>query len=294
MKQKFLHSLGPLFGLLLFGIALWVLHHELQEYHYHDLVRHVEELSAQRLLLALVLTITSYVVLTGYDTLSLRYIHRPLAYSKIALASFIGYAFSHNIGFSLLSGGSVRYRLYSAWGLSTVEITTVVAFNGLTFWFGILTLGGVIFLWEPLVIPSSLQLPFASVRPLGMIFLFLVGGYLLFSAFRKTPLQIREWVIPLPPAWLSLSQIALSSLDWALAGSVLYVLLPPTATLSYPVFLGIFILAQITGVVSQVPGGLGVFETVVLLLLSPQFPTLSILGALVAYRGIYYLLPLGS
>ncbi|HJY81367.1 MAG TPA: bifunctional lysylphosphatidylglycerol flippase/synthetase MprF [Candidatus Binatia bacterium] len=293
MKQKFLHSLGPLFGLLLFVVALWVLHHELQEYHYHDVVRHMEKLSAQRLFRALVLTIASYVVLTGYDTLSLRYVHRPLAYGKIALASFIGYAFSHNIGFSLLSGGSVRYRFYSAWGLSAVEITTVVVFNGLTFWFGILTLGGVIFLWEPLVIPSSLQLPFTSVCPLGMVFLLLVGGYLFCSAFRKTPLQIREWKIPLPPLWLAFSQVALSSLDWALAGSVLYVLLPDTATLSYPGFLGIFILAQITGVVSQVPGGLGVFETVVLLLLSPQFPTLSILGALVAYRGIYYLLPLG-
>jgi len=293
MKQKLLHSLGPLFGLLLFVAALWVLSHELHECHYRDVVRHVGELPASRFFLAFVLTILSYFLLTGYDTLALRYIRHPLAYGKIALASFIGYAFSHNIGFSLLSGGSVRYRLYSAWGLSAIEVTTVVAFNGLTFWFGIFTLGGAIFLWEPLVIPSSLQLPFASIRVLGVIFLVLVGGYLSFSAFRKAPLTIREWEIPLPPISLTLSQVALSSLDWALAGSVLYVLLPPTATLSYLEFLGIFILAQIAGVVSQVPGGLGVFETVVLLLLSPQFSALSILGALVAYRGVYYLLPLG-
>jgi phosphatidylglycerol lysyltransferase len=293
MKQKLLHSLGPLFGLLFFVVALWVLHHELQEYHYRDVVRHVEELPAGRLFFALVLTVMSYFLLTGYDALALRYIRHPLAYGKIALASFIGYAFSHTMGFSLLSGGSVRYRLYSTWGLSAGEIATVVAFNGLTFWLGILTLGGVVFLWEPLVIPSSLRLPFASIRGLGVVFLILVGGYLLFSALRKTPLRIREWNIPLPPLRLAASQVALSSLDWALAASVLYVMLPPTATLSYPGFLGTFILAQITGVMSQVPGGLGVFETVVLLLLSPQFPALTILGALIAYRGVYYLFPFG-
>jgi phosphatidylglycerol lysyltransferase len=174
-KHKLLHGLGPLFGLLLFVVALWVLHHELQQYHYREVVRHVEELPAYRLFLALVLTVMSYFLLTGYDTLALHYIRHPLAYGKVALASFIGYAFSHNMGFSLLSGGSVRYRLYSAWGLSAVEIATVVVFNSLTFWFGILALGGMSFLWKPLVVPSSLRLPFVSIRGLGVIFLILRG-----------------------------------------------------------------------------------------------------------------------
>lgn len=108
MQQKFLHSFGPLLGFLLFVAALWVLHHELKGYHYHDLVRHVEELPVDRLLLALTLTILDYVVLTGYDALALRYLHRPLAYGQTAFASFIGYAFSHNLGFSLLSGTPIR------------------------------------------------------------------------------------------------------------------------------------------------------------------------------------------
>jgi phosphatidylglycerol lysyltransferase len=293
MKHKLLHSLGPLFGVLLFAVALWVLHHELKEYHYHDVVRHLGELSAQSLFLALALTILSYLVLTGYDALALRYIQHPLAYSKIVLASFIGYAFSHNIGLSLLSGASVRYRLYSAWGLSAVEITKVVAFNNLTLWLGFFTLGGTVFLLESLVIPASLHLLFASARPLGLICVVLVGGYLLSSALRKKPLKVREWNFPFPSPRLSLAQVAVSSLDWALAGSVLYVLLPPAVTLSYPGFLGTFLLAQIVGLVSQVPGGLGVFETVILLLLSPVVPASAVLGSLLAYRGIYYLLPLG-
>lgn len=293
MKQKFLHSLGPLVGLLLFVIALWVLYHELQEYRYHDVVLRLKELPAQRIFLSLALTILNYFALTGYDTLAFRYLRHPLPYSKIALASFLAYAFSHNLGFSLLSGGSVRYRLYSAWGLSAVEITTVVAFDILTFWMGMLTLGSIVFLHSSLAIPTALRLPVTSVRPLGVIFLIVVGSYLFLSAVRQKPILIKEWELPLPSVRFALAQATLSSLEWALAGSVLYALLPSTAALSYAGFLGIFLLAQIAGIMSQVPGGLGIFETVMLILLSPLFPAPLILGVLVAYRGIYYLLPLG-
>ena len=185
MKRRVLHRLGPLLGLLLFAVALWVLHHELREYHYHDIVRHLAEIPAPRLLLAFALTNLSYLILTGYDTLALRYIQHPLAYAKIALASFIGYAFSNNIGLSMIAGASVRYRLYSAWDLSALEITKVIAFYTLTLWIGFFSLGGVVFLFEPMLVPEALHLPFSSIRPLGVIFLMLVGGYLLWSSLRK-------------------------------------------------------------------------------------------------------------
>jgi phosphatidylglycerol lysyltransferase len=293
-RQNLLHGFGAILGLVLFSVVLWVLHHELQKYHYHEIVRHVREIPDQRLALALLLTVLNYLVLTGHDALAFRYLRYPLSYSKIALASFLGYAFSHNIGFALLSSASMRYRLYSTWGLAAGEIATVVAFNGVTFWFGVLLLGGLTFVWEPLPLPPALQLPFfQSIHPLGVVFLCLVAAYLLFSAVRTMPLKIREWELPLPPFRLAVAQVVLSSLDWMLAASVLYVLLPASNSLSYPHFLGVFILAQIAGVSSQLPGGLGVFETVVLFFLSPLAPTAAILGALVVYRGMYYLLPLG-
>jgi len=292
MKRRFLHSLGPLLGLLLFAVALWVLHHELREYHYHDIVRHLAEIPGPRLLLAFALTILSYLIMTGYDTLALRYIQHPLGYAKTALASFIGYAFSNSIGLSMIAGASVRYRLYSAWELSALEITKVIAFCTLTLWIGFFSLGGVVFLFEPIMVPETLHLPFSSIRPLGVIFLMLVGGYILWSSLRKRPLKIREWEFPLPSTRLFLVQIAIASLDWALAGSVLYALLPAASTLSWHGFLGVFLLAQIAGLASQIPGGLGVFESVILLLLSPVLPASSIFGSLLAYRAIYYLLPL--
>ena len=293
-QHSLLYRLGPVLGLMLFSAVLWILHRELQQYHYHDILRHIQDIPPRQIVLALVLTALNYVVLTGHDALAFRYLRYALSYGKIALAAFLGYAFSHNIGFVLLSSASMRYRLYSTWGLSAGENATIVAFNGVTFWFGVLLLGGLAFIWEPLSLPPVLQLPFFhSVRPLGVLFLILVVGYLVFCALRTTPLKIREWELPFPPLRLAIAQVVLSSVDWMLAAGVLYALLPATANVSYPLFLGIFILAQMAGVSSQVPGGLGVFETIILLLVSPQVPAPALLGSLVVYRGIYYLLPLG-
>jgi phosphatidylglycerol lysyltransferase len=292
MKPKLLHSLGPLFGLLLFAVALWVLHHELKAYQLKDILHHLHELPAHRLFLALLLTVLSYLTMTGYDALALRYIQRPLAYGKTALASFIGYAFSNNIGLSMIAGASVRYRLYSTWGLSTFEITKLVAFCTLTLWLGFFTVGGLVFLSEPIMIPGTLHLPFASVRPIGATFLTVVGAYVLTTLVRTTPLKIRNWEFSLPSLKLLIIQMAIASLDWIMAGTVLYTLLPDSPSLSYHGFLGIFLLAQMTGLVSQVPGGLGIFETVVILLLASSLPGSVVLGSLLAYRGMYYILPL--
>jgi phosphatidylglycerol lysyltransferase len=169
----------------------------------------------------------------------------------------------------------------------------VIAFCVLTIWLGLLTVGGLVFLLEPFAVPSLLHLPLTSVRPLGAALLSIVAAYLLLSALRKAPFRIRDWEMALPGTGLSLAQIAVSSLDWALAGAVLFVLLPPETTLSYPAFLALFILAQLAAMLSQVPGGLGVFETVMLLLLAPHLGGSHALGSLIAYRLIYYLIPLG-
>jgi len=286
--QRFL----PLLGLGLFLLVLWVLHKQLAGHRYRDIIREAKAIPGPRLAWAFVLTVLNYLVLTGHDTLAFRYLRYPLSYPKIALAAFLSFAFSHNVGFALLSSASMRYRLYSTWGLSAGQIATVVAFNGLTFWFGALLLGGLAFVYEPLTLPSSLRLPFSLPHVLGVCFLAVVLGYFLLSALRKEPISIHGWEIPLPPPRLAAAQILLSALDWTLAGGVLYVLLPTEQPFSFPYFLGVFVLAQIAGVSSQAPGGLGVLETVVLVLLANALPTPAVLGSLLAYRGIYYLLPL--
>ncbi|MFC1863045.1 bifunctional lysylphosphatidylglycerol flippase/synthetase MprF [Thermodesulfobacteriota bacterium] len=292
MKTRLITRFAPFFGLLLFAIALVVLYHELSVYHLHDILGNIKQIHSYRLFLALLLTVMSYLIMTGYDTLALCYVHHPLSYGRIVFASFIGYAFSNNIGLAMIAGGSVRYRLYSAWGLSTFEITKVVAFCSMTLWLGFFTLGGGVFLLEPLLIPEAFHLPFVSARPLGAIFLAFVFGYLCLSLLRKKPLNIQNWEFSLPSTRLLISQMAIASLDWGLAGSVLYVLMAPFYNLSFPSFLGVYLLAQLAGLASQLPGGLGVFETVVVLLLSPAVPASQVLGSLVVYRGIFYILPL--
>ncbi len=165
--KKLLHSLLPFFGLFLFAAALWALHQALREYHYHDIVRSIREIRASRLWGALLLTALDYVVMTGYDSLAFRYIRRSLPYRKIALASFIGYAFSNNVGLAMIAGSSVRFRLYSAWGMSGLEIARVVAFYTVTLWLGLFAVSGAVFLLEPTAVPALLDMPFATVRPPG-------------------------------------------------------------------------------------------------------------------------------
>jgi phosphatidylglycerol lysyltransferase len=286
---------APFLTVLLFAGALWLLHRQLAGFPYDDVMDFLRTLPRSRVLLAVVVTALGYAAMTGYDALAFRNIRDPLPYRKIALASFAGYAFSNSLGFALLTGTPVRARLYSGWGLSATQVTRVVLFCFLTFWLGFITLGGVVFLLEPLPVPRGFYLDIATSRPLGFLFLSLAAAYVALAARRRQPLSFRGIEIPLPGLRMALGQIVLSCLDWALAAAALYALLPEHASLGFPRLLAVFLLAQLAGVASQVPGGLGVLEASILYLLHrlvPDMPVPHIVGALVAFRGIYYFAPL--
>jgi uncharacterized membrane protein YbhN (UPF0104 family) len=276
---------------VLFTIALWVLYREVQHYRFQEVWQHLTALPSSRLWLALGFTALSYFVLAGYDLLAFLDVHRPPPYRTIVLTSFISYALSQNIGFAVLTAGSIRYRFYSVWGLSAHEIAHVVAFNSLTFWFGFLTLGGLAFLQEPLMLPAAFHLSETILRLLGAVFLLLVVLYVSVIFYKRTPFMFRGWEFRFPSPRVAFLQILLSCLDWMLAASVLYALLPASSALSFPYFLGVFLLAQLAGLLSQVPGGLGVFETAMMMLLSHVVPAPVMLAALFTYRGLYYFLP---
>ncbi len=281
-----------LIAVSLFGLSLWAISQEIQKYGSQAIVASLREISLSGLLLSLGLTAVNYIVLTSYDELATRYVRQPLAYSKVAIVSIISYAVSNSIGFALLSGSAIRYRFYSRWGFSIGKIAQVITFCNISFWMGMFAVGGLIFSIAPMSLPSQLRLPFSSVRPVGHLFLGAICAYLIWSAIGRQSLRIKQWVLPHLPLPLSLAQVAVTSCDWVLAAAVLYVLLPPTASLSFGSFFGIYLLAQLTGIISSVPGGLGVFETVLILLLSPLIATDQLLGALIAYRAIYYFVPL--
>ncbi len=291
MKRRVLQRLSSVISVSLFAIAVVVIHHKLKGHSSGEIARQIRQVPRLSLLAALVLTVLNYLIMTAYDALALRYIRYRLAYRNIALASFIGYVFSNNA--TIIGGSAARYRIYSALGVSTNEVAKLVLFCGLSFWLGFIMLGGLVFVSNPQPVPPQLHLPSGSVRVIGMVFLVIVCVYLLLIAVRRRPVNLRGWEWTVPSVGLSAGQIMIASLDWMLAAGVLYVLLPQEIHVVFPRFLTIFMLAQAAGLLSYVPGGLGVFETAILLLLADlgdNTPTLA--AALLLYRLIYYILPL--
>src|SRR6185437_8946044 len=282
---------GPLLSVAMLCLALWALHLLAREVNYHQVRKYVQSLSHARLLLAALFTLLGYAVMTLYDRFALAAIGRRLSWQRITLISFISYAFSNAVGMSLLVSGSIRYRFYVQNGLGAGEIARVVLFCTTSFWLGLLALTGVTLLCVPL--PP--ELPFAALsQPLGAALLALPLAWLLGGLVRR-PLRIWRWRVALPSMSTALKQILVGAFDWGLAAAVLYVLMPDELNNGFGHFLAIFVIAQIIGLISHVPGGLGVFEAVMLAGFGATGNaqlTAPILGALAAFRVIYYLLPL--
>lgn len=291
MKQKIIRILGPVFGAWLFALAIFVLHRELKKYGLHQIGASLAAIPAARIAWAALFAALCYLALTFYDTLALRYLKNPLPYRRIARASFVGYAFSHNVGLSLVTSVPMKYRFYSTWGLKAVDVVKVAAFCGMTFWTGFMTLAGATLFLEPERVPALFDLPIADARLIGLFFLGLIAAYLVFST-RGRSLKLGRHTLLVPRTRFAMGQILASCLEWCSASAVLFFLLPPIESVSSPTFLSLFLFAYVAGFVSQVPGGLGVFESVILLALKDAAPTPAIMGALLAYRAIYYIVPL--
>lgn len=274
-------------------LAFWALHHTLKEYHYRDVIRSLRSIPPLRALLALALTLCGYLVLTTYDTLALRYVRNPLPYKKIAQASFVSYAITHNLGLSFLTGGSVRFRMYSSWGLSAFDIAKVVAFCHLTVWLGFSSAAAPVFLFEPLAFPGPVHSRLETSQPIGVLFLCFLAAYGIWTlAFRRT-LRLWGWEFAPPSPRIAIAQIAAGCMDWIFASAVFYVLLPVGMGLPYRQFLAMYLVSVVAGIISQVPGGLGVFDTLMLLYLEPFIAPSELAGTLISFRIIYYFLPLG-
>jgi len=280
----------PFFILAILAVALLLLFDTLRNYHYHDLVRDLRSYPFLTITIALVLTACNYFILTFYDVLAMRYVGKHLPYRKVAFASFMSYVFSYNIGLSLFGSSTMRYRFYSLWGLDGNDIARIVAFCVSTYWIGLSTMGGGALLLTPASSSVSPQFGISS-QIVGFLLVAMVLVYIVISFSGKKGLHIRSFSLDFPSPSIALPQILVSSLDWLLASSVFYVLLPSGKSGFLPC-LGIFVIAQLVGAVSHVPGGIGVFESMIMLALSPRIPSDALFCALIAYRGIYYLAPL--
>lgn len=276
----------------MFIVAIWILKNEVQHFRWDDIKHHLLNLPGYRIFFAVCLTVMLYTVLTGYDYIATRYAGSRLAYRHIALASFLGYAFSHNITPSLVTGASVRFRVYSNHGLTAIQVTQIVGFCAISLWVGFLLIGSVVFSFMPIAIPENLGIPFESMRAAGIIFMAILVTYIVASIKIREPFRIGSKEINLPSINQVMGQLSVSSLDWIFSAGVLYMLLPAESGISFPLLLEMYMLGYMAGLLSQVPGGLGVFETIMVLLMTPYLEADEVLGSLLAFRALYYFIPL--
>ncbi len=222
--------LAPLVGLLFFAAALFVIQRILRPYRLLDIKKAFHAIPSWRLALSLFFSGCSYATLSGYDALALRYLDKPLSYKKIALTSFLSYTFANNTGsLSIITSGSVRYRLYGGWGFSGSEVARIIGFCMLTFWLGFLFLFGITLLLFAAARPAAAAraaFPCLRCALAGVACLLLVGGYLFLSLARKDSSALKKWEIPVPAPHLALSQIVVAVVDILFAGGALFVLLP--------------------------------------------------------------------
>ena len=283
---------GPALSVLMLCLALWALYRLAGEVSYHQVGEYMHRLRRGRIGQTIVLTALGYAVMPLYDLFALNAIGRKLPRPRVALISFISYAFSNTLGMAMLVSGSIRYRFYIQAGLSTMEVAKVVLFCTISFWLGLFAITGVTLLFVP--IPRGLPLGSAHLL-LGIVLCAIPALWLAGGAIFRRPVKLWRWDVRLPPISIGIRQVAVGAIDWGLAAAVLYALMPDELVLHFGSFLAIFALAQIAGLISHVPGGLGVFEAVMLAgfgATGNQALSAPILGALAAYRGVYYLLPL--
>ncbi len=269
-------------------IAAILLYRTLSNYSVADLGDAVAKVSTARLLAAGGFAAASYLCLTGFDYLALRYAGRPLAYSRAALASFTSLSLGHNIGFAALSSGAVRYRFYSRWGLDAVDVGRVILFCGATVGLGLMTLGGVALVTLSGTAAELTGLGRATVLALGAANLALVGSYLLVAGLRRAPFRLWRWRMEMPELRLALAQVCIGALNFSLVAACLHQATMAIADVPFFAVASVYVIANVTALVAHVPGGWGVIETVVMRLL----PGAEIIGAVLVFRIVYYLVPL--
>ncbi|MFO0912823.1 MAG: bifunctional lysylphosphatidylglycerol flippase/synthetase MprF [Pirellulales bacterium] len=281
--------LGPAVVLILCGASFWLLWHELHQIHFHDVRSALQLIPWWRIAAATTLTAINYLVMVGYDWLAIRAVGKPLSLPRTALVSFAGFVTSNNFG-AMLGGTSVRYRLYSAWEFSSVEILQIVAMMAITFWLGVTAVAGSLFALAPVNVPGLLGIPLGTTRPWGIGLLVFTAVYLGLSAIRPS----WRWggtEMRLPGLGTTFSQVAVAGSDFLVASASLYLLVGNLVPVDFWHFSTVVMLAMVATVLSHVPGGVGVFELVVIKACGAE-PTPAIVAALLAFRIIYYLLPL--
>jgi hypothetical protein len=248
------------------------------------------ELPRPVLLMALGFAAVSHLVYSLLDLVGRHYTGHRLSRPKTMQISFISYAFNLNLG-SLVGGVGFRYRMYSRLGLGYAQITKILTLSMITNWLGYILLAGLVFTIAPLQLPPQWSLDSEELRMLGVGLLAATVVYLLLCAFSpRRSWNIRGHEVELPSLRMGFAQLGISCTHWMFMAAVPWALLQ--GQIDYSTALSVLLMAAIAGVILHIPAGLGVTEAVFIALLSHRIPEHQLLGALLAYRAVFYLLPL--
>lgn len=252
-----------------------------------------ESLHAYRwstLAIGLAVTALSYLVFSSYDLLGRSYTGHTIPTRHVLPIAFVCYAFNINLS-SWIGGVALRYRLYSRLGLRTSTITEIISLSVLTNSLGYIIVAGIIFSLRLVQLPQNWALSATGLQWAGFAILIIAGAYLFACHFsHRRSWKIYNYNITLPSLRLALGQVLLATTNWSLMALLIFFLLPASA--SYSTVLGLLLISGMAGMIAQIPAGIGVLEAVFITLLQHQFSTASIFAALLAYRALYFLLPL--
>ena len=282
--------LGFLVSLLIFGLAVFLLIRTLETLDLARIQTALAKTTSRQIGLAIVCSTISYLALTGYDAVAMRQLRLKVPYRTIALGSFAAYAISFVLGFPLITGGTVRYWVYSRVGLTPGKVASLTLIASITFWLGMALVLGLALSLQPAAIANLDHLATSLNFLLGIGVLAAIMGYLAFVSLRRRRMRVRGLRLELPGFVLTCFQIVLGLIDLCGASAALFFLLPVGHGINYILFVALYVFACLLGIASNAPGGIGVFELTMLHVVSVPSAD-SVLASLLIFRVVYYFLP---
>ena len=273
------------------AISIYILWRRLHHLDIHRVIAALAAKPPHEIALAAAAIATSYVTLTFYDWFALRTIgadHVP--YRVAAFASFTSYSIGHNIGATVFSGGAIRYRIYSFWGLRLLDIAKLCFVTGLTFWLGNITVLGLGMAWAPAAASAVDDLPPWLNRAVALAALVLLVGYVIYVAVKPRVVGSNRWQVTLPNGPLTLVQILIGITDLSLCAFAMSLLIPSEPAIGFVALSVIFVFATLFGFASHAPGSLGVFDAAMIVGLG-QFNREEVVAGLLLFRLLYFILP---
>ncbi len=288
--ERFKTAFPYLLTAFLFIMGSFALYHLLKPVSFKEVLTQIRATPLHLIVLSILAMFTGYAALIGYDWSALRYLGKKLPLNIVMMGGFLGYALGNTIGAGPVTGGAVRYRIYASLGLTGYDIAAIAIFGSASFGIGAATLGFGALAYHPYALGSLTSLGPQTMQLISIAGLCVTLTILAGLIFSKSEIKVRGNRFKAPSPGLIVGQLIFSAVDIAMAAVILYLLLPPN-DMGFVPFLAVFAVATLAGVASHVPGGVGVFETIVIAALPVSVPVDQAAAGLLLYRLIYYILP---